>query len=419
MLQNVTSTSDPKSGMLIVDELMRANDTSMTGTESRISELLWYSLDDSLEKYKAYTHHSFCLSNQVIAVIFRAVGLSPTEYEKCFEAAVKTLHKHNLFETESFTKWSGYRSIKPFADEAREAHGNQPTDTVGPPYLVMSATVMISTIAVVCFRKPPLCLRSYCAALIYLLLDKKIRVDINNSTASVPEQMDNGTWLVPSRVVKHRPFFDEIDEFFSSYSSEPDADGDSMESEADDDLSEPEPDSDDNHPEPDNSIPPLDDDGDTTMGGQFVVADPEPVLVLNGLLAAFRSLLISSMVKPYINHRMMAVGPIGRAHKFLSDMFAFPAQGEKGVVLRATSCTLSSTSRYQKLTNPDAYEMIRTEHDDAYRELMDAAVVTVDIVCATPAAFAEFANNSSWGPDLIIIDEATCLSESKSVAIIV
>ncbi|KAF5013102.1 hypothetical protein FDECE_872 [Fusarium decemcellulare] len=239
---------------------------------------------------------------QVVADTSGAVGLSPTEYQKCFEAAVKTLHKYNLFGTESFTKWSGYRSIKRFTDEAKEAHGHQPTDTVGPPYLVMSATAMISTIA----------------------LDKKIGVDItNNSTVSVPEQMDNGTWLVPSPMVKHFPFFDEIDEFFSYYSSEPDADGDSMESEADDDLSEPEPDSDDNHPEPDN------------------------------------------------------------AHSF----------------------------QYQKLTDPDAYEMIRTEHDEVYRELMDAAIVTVDIVCVTPVAFAEFANNSSWGPDLIIIDEAARLCE--------
>ncbi|KAF5009782.1 hypothetical protein FDECE_4018 [Fusarium decemcellulare] len=42
--------SNPRSGAFIIDELMRANDTSVIGTESRISELLWYSYLDTANR---------------------------------------------------------------------------------------------------------------------------------------------------------------------------------------------------------------------------------------------------------------------------------------------------------------------------------------------------------------------------------
>lgn len=48
---------------------------------------------------------------------------------------------------------------------------------------------------------------------------------------------------------------------------------------------------------------------------------------------------------------------------------------------------------------------------------MNAAVEEADIACATPIAFAEFANKAAWLPDFIVVDEAARLTENMILVV--
>ncbi|KAJ3525053.1 hypothetical protein NM208_g11809 [Fusarium decemcellulare] len=70
---------------------------------------------------------------------------------------------------------------------------------------------------------------------------------------------------------------------------------------------------------------------------------------------------------------------------------------------------------FQKMHSPDCYELNKESNDEIFQALISRATSLVDIVCGTPCALAEFADHSSWVPDLIVTDEAPRLSETMSL----
>ncbi|KAG5758922.1 hypothetical protein H9Q69_011026 [Fusarium xylarioides] len=182
------------------------------------------------------------LYNQLLQEIYDRTGVTalypPGQFPGCHDATVKLLMKnHGLMGTESFTKFTGYRTLQRQAKSVAGQDQELPEDIknlIPCPY----APVLLSSIALVIFRKPPTgspsnsVISMFCAKKVVKWLNLAIRIYETNRSHLMYISVDDGYNLddgrqslliqhgdkkylrVKSHTVDDSVFQHEIDQYF-------------------------------------------------------------------------------------------------------------------------------------------------------------------------------------------------------------